>query len=405
MKDSLRAQFNAGWSDSFYRRFRRDLTRRMGCEIDFTVAETPVFWPIEVRDRFQRAANEIVDLLSDPAFIKSQESEIPDRYKSPGRGKLPNFAQIDFAVSRDENGEIVPRLVELQGFPSLYGFQIQLADVWATHLAMRRDMPDSWRLFLSGKDRYQALATLQRAIVGEHDPEEVVLLDIAPQQQKTYPDFEVTQRWWGVDPVSPHELKRDGKRFFREKDGRTIPVRRFYHRIVLDELESSETELPFRFDEELDVEWAPHPEWWFLWSKHSMLDLRHPCAPSTRRLSDIETIPDDLTNYVLKPLYSFAGLGVNVEPTHADIAKVAGHPGWVLQEKVDYVPAFHTPKGDGVKVEVRMMFVRPDGDEKMTLLLNLVRLSRGKMMGVDFNRDLDWTGASVGIWPEDPPGP
>ncbi len=403
MKESLRAQFNAGWSPPDHKRFMRELTRRMGCDVDFTIAETPVFWPVDVRNRFSAAADDIVALLSDPAFVRSQECEIPERYRSPGRGALPNFAQIDFAVSRDQEGQFVPRLVELQGFPSLYGFQIQLADVWATELARRRDMPDAWRLFLSGKDRYQAFALLQRAIVGDHDPEEVVLLDLDPHHQKTYPDFAVTQRWWGVDPVAPHELKRDGKKLYRVKDGKTIRVRRFYHRIVLDELESTQTQMPFRFDEELDVEWAPHPEWWFLWSKQSMLHLDHPCVPTTTRLDHLQETPDDLSGYVLKPLYSFAGLGVNVDPTHADLAKVAGHPGWVLQEKVDYTPAFQSPHGDGVKVEVRMMFVRPDGDEKMTLLLNLVRLSRGKMMGVDFNRNLDWTGASVGIWPEDPP--
>ena len=399
----MRDRFNAGWSESLYRRFRADLERRLGCEVPFPVAETPVFWGLDARDRFADAANEIVALLKTPEFIASQESEVPDLYRSPGRGRLPNFAQVDFAVSRNERGEFVPRLVELQGFPSLFGFQTQLADVWATQLAARHDMPQSWRLFFGGLDRANALALLQRAIVGDHDPDEVVLLDLDPKNQKTYPDFEVTQRWWGVDPLAPQELKRDGKRFFRRKNGKTIPVKRFYHRIVLDELERTRAEMPFRLDEELDVEWAPHPEWWFLWSKQSLLHLDHPSVPKTTRLCDVDVIPDDLSGYVLKPLYSFAGLGVNVEPTRAEVELVKGHPGWVLQEKLDYTNAFKTPKGDDVKVEVRMMFVRPDDAEELTLLLNLVRLSRGKMMGVDFNQDLDWTGSSVAMWAEDPP--
>ena len=95
------------------------------------------------------------------------------------------------------------------------------------------------------------------------------------------------------------------------------------------------------------------------------------------------------------------GAGVNIEPTAADVAAVpaAERANWVLQEKFEYAPAFESVEGDEVKVEVRMMFLRPDGHDKMTLLLNLVRLSRGKMMGVDYNKDLSWTGASVALSP------
>jgi hypothetical protein len=401
MDPDLRQRFNAVWSEDLSRTVGADLERRLGCPVPFPVAETPVFLTEAVRDRFARAACEIVDLLSDPQFIADHEDAVPHAYRSPGRGILPQLAVVDLAVTRDADGTLVPRVVELQGFPSLYGFQLLLADVWATHLASIGGLPDRWRLFFSGMDRYRGMALVRRALVGDHDPEQVVLLDIDPGTQKTYPDFLVTRRWWGVDAICPTELKRDGPRLFRVKEGRTIPVRRIYHRLVVDELERQVLELPFRFDEELDVQWAPHPEWWWIWSKRSLLALDHPAVPPTRLLSELEEIPDDLSGWVLKPLFSFAGGGVNVEPTPADVQAVpeSERSQWVLQNKIDYAPALESPEGHGVKVELRLMFVRPDDHDRMTLLLNLVRLSRGKMMGVDYNQDLSWTGASVGLWP------
>jgi hypothetical protein len=400
MDPDLRQRFNAAWSDELHRTVRADLERRLGQPIPFPVAETPVFLTADLRDRFARASNEIMDLLSDPQFISAHTDAIPAEYRTPGRGHLPQLATIDFAIARAEDGTLVPRLVELQGFPSLFGFQLLLADVWATHLATMPGLPESWRLFFSGVDRYRGMALVRQALVAGHDPEQVILLDLEPDQQKTFPDFLVTRLWWGVDPVCPTELKRDGRRLFRVKEGRTIPVRRIYYRIVIDELERSPISLPFRFDEEIDVEWTPHPEWWWIWSKLSMLSLDHPSVPKTHLLSELEALPEDLSKWVLKPLWSFAGAGVNVDPTPADVAAVPAdlRSAWVLQEKVDYAPAFQTVDGDDVKLEMRMMYVRPDDHERMTLLLNLMRLSRGKMMGVDYNKDLAWTGASVALW-------
>jgi hypothetical protein len=401
MDPDLRQRFNAAWSDELHHTVRADLERRLGRTIPFPVAETPVFLTEDLRDRFARAADEIMDLLSDPRFIADHTDAIPAEYATPGRPHLPQLATIDFAICRDEDGTLVPRVVELQGFPSLFGFQLLLADVWATHLATLPGLPEGWRLFFSGMDRYRGMALVRQALVARHDPEQVILLDLEPDRQKTVPDFLVTRRWWGVDPVCPSELKRDGRRLFRVKEGRTIPVRRIYYRIVIDELEQSPIDLPFRFDEELEVEWAPHPEWWWIWSKLSMLSLDHPAVPKTWLLSEMDALPDDLSGWVLKPLWSFAGAGVNVDPTPEDVAAVpAGmRSAWVLQEKIEYAPAFRSVDGDDVKVEMRMMYVRPDDHERMTLLLNLMRLSRGKMMGVDYNKDLSWTGASVGLWP------
>ena len=230
-----------------------------------------------------------------------------------------------------------------------------------------------------------------------------MLLDLDVHFQKTYPDFAAIRHWFGIDHVAPRDLIRDGDKLYRDAGGQRIRVKRIFQRIVMDELEKKRADLPFRWDEAMDVEWAPHPAWYYLWSKSSLLDIDHRAVPRTVQLSQLEAFPDDLENYVLKPLYSFAGSGVNIDPTRADVEAVpeAERDGWVLQERVEYAPRLMMPDGNGVKAEIRMMFVRPDAHEEMTLLHNLVRLSRGKMIGVDHNKDLPWTGASVAIWPFD----
>ncbi|MHC4224028.1 MAG: ATP-grasp domain-containing protein [Planctomycetota bacterium] len=401
MDAELRARFNAGWTPELARRVREDLKRRLGSALPFPIAETPLFLGEELRERFVGAADGIMEQLVSPGFIAEAQADVPEEFRGPGVGRLPQLAVIDFAVVRDADGNLAPRVVELQAFPSLYAFQIALADVWATHLATMPGMPTSWRLFFSGMDRYRALGILRETLVGDHDPEEVCLLDYDPENQKTIPDFAATRHWFGIDPICITDLVREGRKLYRVKEGRTIPVRRIYHRVVFDELEQTDITLPFDLREEIDVEWVPHPAWWFLWSKASMLRLDHPAVPRTVRISELQEIPDDLDRWVLKPLYSFAGGGVNVEPTRADVEAVpeSERSNWVLQEMVDYTEAFRSAEGFGVKVEIRMMYVRPDAADEMTLLLNLVRLSRGKMMGVDYNKDLTWTGASVGVFP------
>ncbi len=176
-------------------------------------------------------------------------------------------------------------------------------------------------------------------------------------------------------------------------------MRRIYNRVVFDELIQKGTQLPFDYREELDVEWAPHPNWYWVWSKYSLPFLKHPSVPRATFLSDLERIPDDLSSYVLKPLFSFAGGGVNIEPTRADVEAVpaADRHAWCLQEKIEYEPALRAVDGGGVKIEIRLMFLRPDDEPKPILAQNLVRLSRGKMLGVDFNKQFTWVGSSVAL--------
>jgi hypothetical protein len=207
----------------------------------------------------------------------------------------------------------------------------------------------------------------------------------------------------GIDAVCPTALVRENNKLYRRVDGRLVQVKRIFNRVVFDELEHKKIRLPFGYTEDLDVTWCSHPNWYWVWSKYTLPYVDHPAVPRARYLSDLDKVPEDLDRYVLKPLFSFAGSGVKVDPTPADIAAIpeSERSNWLLQEKIVYEPALKMPDGNGVKAEVRMMFLRGPDEAVPELVLNLVRLSRGKMLGVDQNRDLTWVGGSVGIWPVD----
>lgn len=401
MDQSLRRIFNKNFSDKVYNDFVHGLESRLNCKFGFRFAETPVFLPADFRAKLATAAREIVQQLSEPARIVKMERDLPARYNTPRRTALPGVAIVDFAVTQNANGELIPRVVELQGFPSLFALTSAHATAWAGHCTAMPGMPATWTSYFSGLNEETYVQLLKKSVTGGHDPANVILADLDPQHQKTNSDFFATQQLTGVEAVCPTTLVRDGRKLLRIRDGRKIEVRRIYHRIVFDELEKCGAKLPYRYDEELDVEWFPHPAWYFLWSKSSMVHLDHPAVPRTFRLSDLKQIPANLDQYVLKPFHSFAGGGVNVDPTEKDIYNIpdAERENWCLQEKVTYAPVIEAADGGGVKVEVRTMFLRPDDTDKFTLATNLCRLSRGKMLGVDFNKNFTWVGGSVGIWP------
>lgn len=403
MEPSFRQAYNRAFSPELYRRYLSKLEARMGHTIPFRVAETPLFLPRAFREQLARYAREIVDQLCAPELIAQTSKAIPPELNVPRQDELSSCIQVDFAVTRDEQGEWTGRLVELQGFPSLYALIPIQAEILAEELQAIPGLHRAWTTLFNHMSMDAYTARLRGALLHGHDPDSVVLLDLDPSSQKTYPDFLATQMMTGIDPICPTSLQREGRRLFRIKNGKRIQVERIFNRIVFDELEHKKTPLPFRFSDDLDVSWCPHPNWYWIWSKYTLPFLDHPAIPQARFLSNIHELPDDLENYVLKPLFSFAGTGVIVDVTRAHIDAIPEEQrnGWMLQKKITYADALTTPDGHGVKAEIRMMFLRSPGSLQPELTLDLVRLSRGKMLGVDHNKDLDWVGGSVGIWPED----
>jgi hypothetical protein len=401
MDPALRRAYNAAYTDATYQRYMSRLEGLLGCHIPFRVAETPLFIPADLREYLARAAREIVAQISQESLISRMKSAIPASLDVPRMDHLPNCVQVDFAVVRGQDGRLQGRVVELQAFPSLYALMVVQSDVMAETLREIPGMPKDWSIYFGGLDRDTFVARLKKAVLGGEDPESVVLLDLNPPAQKTYPDFVANKMLTGIDAVCPTTLVKEGKKLFREVNGKKVQVRRIYNRIVFDELEVKGYSLPFRYTDDLDVTWLSHPNWYWTWSKFTLPFIDHPAVPKARYLSDLTEIPEDLSGYVLKPLFSFAGSGVNVDPTRADVEAVpaAQRDKWILQEKITYEPALLMPDGAGVKAEVRMMFLRAPDEPKPELVLNLVRLSRGKMLGVDQNKNLTWVGGTVGMWP------
>jgi hypothetical protein len=403
MHPAFRAAYNSAFTPELARRQAEDLARRAGAEAGFRLAETPVFLTRELEERLVSASHGILAQISRPEALARLRRFVPEEWDAPGMDALPTLAQVDLAVTRGADGSLEPKLIELQGFPSLSAFEVLQADAWAAALEGIPGLPGGgWSPFFSGLSREGFLDLLRKTIVGGRDPETVVLLELRPARQKTFVDFEATRLLTGVETVCATEVEKEGRKLFRRKGGRRIPIERIYNRIVFDELSRSGETLPFDFRDDLDVEWTPHPNWFWAWSKAALPLLEHPAAPRARTLDTLDSLPGDLeTGWVLKPLFSFAGGGVNVDPTAADVARVpAGERGaWCLQEKIRYEPCLTAADGGGVKVEIRMMFFRPDDAPSFTLGLNLCRLSRGRMLGVDFNKDFTWVGSSVAIRP------
>ena len=395
MIPALRAAFNESFRPETYQRFLESLAAGTGAPIAFRVSETPCFFPKALLDRMTEYGRELVLQLVDNAeYRRASDVTVPPRYNVANESPRPMFLQVDFGLVRDANGELEPKLVELQAFPSLYGYQPVLAKQYIESYRLS----DGLEIYLGGYDHggYQEL--MRQVIVGGHDPENVILLEIHPEKQKTFCDFLVTQHDLGIAIVDILKLKKRGRRLYYESAGREIPVHRIYNRCIMDELERSHIELPFDITEPLDVEWAGHPNWYYRISKFSIPYLAHRCVPKTWLLDQNSTVPPDSENYVLKPLYSFAGAGIKFQPTQADVnaipAEQRSH--YILQERMRFEPVIATPHGM-TQAEIRIMYVWPEGGE-LTPVLPLLRMGRGMMMGVDHNRNLEWVGGSAALW-------
>jgi hypothetical protein len=399
MIPSLRSAFNASYKPEKYPQLLRTLEERCGVPIGFRVSETPGFLPHALITQMAESGKELIHQLVDsPDYRKKSEESIPPEFHAPNESPHPMFIQVDFGLVRDALGALQPKLVELQAFPSLYGYQTVLAQSYIEAYSLNRGIyaqNGGLNFYLGGLtgDSYQAL--LRKAVVGNCDPANVILMEVDPEEQKTLPDFRVTEKMLGIRTVDIAKIQKSGRALYWDDGGKRIPIRRIYNRAIVDELERKGVKLGFDFRDDLDVEWAGHPNWYFRISKFSIPFLKHTTVPRTWFLDQMDRIPDDLENFALKPLYSFAGLGVIIGPTKADIDAVpADKRGqYILQERLHFTPVIETPFGV-TQMEVRVMYVWVD---ELTPVLTILRTGRGLMMGVDHNKNMEWVGASAGL--------
>ena len=392
MIPSYRHAFNSNFTPEKYEQLRREMTARCGMEVPFALCETPCFFPNALVERMGEDGKALIrQLVENPEYRAHSEASIPAKFRVANESPHPMFIQVDFGLVRDSAGELQPKLVELQAFPSLYAYQPVLAQAYIDVFGLDAQL----RYFLSGLDSTSYQQLLQNAIVAGHDPANVVLMEVHPEEQKTRPDFLLTEKLLGIRTVCITKIRKEGRRLFYEDAGKRVPIERIYNRTIVDELERKGVALPFDFRDELDVEWAGHPNWYFRISKYSIPHLKHPSVPRTWFLDQLPEVPADLENFVLKPLYSFAGLGVVIAPTRAAIDDIPAtkRSEYILQERLNFTPVVETPHG-ATRVELRIMYVWL---RELVPVLTIVRMGRGLMMGVDHNKNMKWVGSSAAL--------
>ena len=406
MIEPYRGDFNARFTAERYAELLRKLDEQVGMHVEFRVAETPCFFAPELMERMVQAGVELTaQLLGNARYMAESRAAIPAEYCVPGLlmdgDAHPHFMTVDFGLVRDAGGELQPKLVEMQAFPSIFGYQPMLAKTYIEVYGLDRGLT----YLFGGMEEEAYWALMREVIVGEHAPENVVLAAVEPQTQKALPDFVMHEKALGIKTVDVARLVKEGSRLFYRDDrrGKLVPVERMYNRVIVDEVVRKNVVLPFDYRDDVQVEWAEHPNWYFQVSKSSVAHLRHETVPAAVFLDEWmagmgrERLPEDRGQWVLKPLDSFAGKGIQVAPTDYEIAAIPAKERhqYLLQERVKFEPVVRTPEGM-TQAEIRILYVWPDGGA-MTPMTSLVRMGRGAMMGVDHHRDTTWVGGSVGL--------
>ena len=403
MLQPFRKEFNERqFSPQRYATLLARLNERTRTTIDFRVCETPCFFSRELVERIADTGRILThQLIDSPEYMRASDAAIPDRFRVPNDNPRPNFMTADFGLVRGEDGQLHPKLVELQAFPSIFGYQDVLCEEYIRIYGLDRQL--DWRFGGLDGDGYWKL--MGRTIVGDHDPENVVLTEVEPESQKTRPDFNVYEDKLGITTVDIAKLKKEGNRLFYQRRGKWVPIERIYNRAIVDEIERKKIQPAFDYRDDLQVEWAGQPNWYFRISKFSLPYLDHESVPSCVFLDEWfdgkrDGIPEDREKLLLKPLYSFAGKGIQFAPTDGDLNAIprAERHDYLLQERMKFEPVIATPHG-ATQAEIRVLYVWPEGAPEMLPVMSLVRLGRGLMMGVDHNRNQEWVGGSAALFP------
>jgi hypothetical protein len=398
MVPALRKQYNEQFSEEQYRKFIDALENVYPGQLDFRVAETPVFVPKAFTEKMIAACDHIIDVIQQPDYLRQSRNAIPAHLNVPGEDAHPHCVAFDFGVCFNEAGELEPQLIELQGFPSLFAWEVILPEVHSNFFWT----PENHSVYLNKFDRNSYVALLGKLIIGDARREEVILLEILPEQQKTRVDFYATEDLIGIKTVCLTKLIVEGRQLYYENKGKKTRIRRIYNRVIFDDLFRQPEDIQQKgkiFQQELDVQWVPHPNWFYKLSKYTMPFISHPFVPHTKFLNE-GTLPDDLENYVVKPLFSFAGQGVIIDVTKDEIEKIPDPENWIIQRKVNYAPVITTPD-EPAKAEIRIFYFWPEGAKRPVPANNLARLSKGKMIGVRYNKDREWVGGTFCLFEQD----
>lgn len=398
MIQSIRTLYNSNFTDAKYKAFLKDIHAQFKYVPPFKIAETPIFIDKFLKEKLINACNEVMQVINQPNFKElTQGAFFNPKTIVPNEDAQSKFIQLDFGICYDENGNLTPKLIELQGFPSLYLFQRLLGKMYKKHFG--DVIPTNYSQFVTGITDEEYLQILRDEIVGDTNPKQVVLLEIEPEKQATAIDFFATHKALGIQVLCISKIIKHGRELFYINElGKKVQILKIYNRIIFDELfQRTDLKREFDFQDEVDVEWIGHPNWFYRISKFTMPLLKGDFVPKSYYLNELKSIPTDLENYVLKPLYSFAGAGVQIHVTQPMIDAITDKQNYLLQEKVAYASVIET-LDEPAKCEVRMMLVHNSKTKKTEIVSNLVRLSKGEMVGVKYNKDKTWVGGSTAFF-------
>lgn len=396
MVPNIRQAFNQQFTKEKYEAFIKDLHNVYPGHLEFRVAETPVFIPKDFTQKMLSACESIIDVITQEDYYQKSERAIPLPIRVPNEDAYPHFIAFDFGICTNEKSELEPQLIEMQGFPTMFAFQVLLEEVFKKHF----NVPHNFSPFLNGFTKQSYIELLRTIIVGDCPTENVILLEVFPEKQKTRIDFLCTETYLGIKTVSLTDVIQEGKQLYYRNNGTKTLIKRIYNRLIFDDLFQQPQEVQEKgklFQQELDVEWIPHPNWFYRLSKFTLPFIQHPYVPETRFLNEVTSLPQDLENYVVKPLFSFAGQGVIIDVTKEDIEKIKDPENWILQRKVTYADVIETPD-EPAKTEIRIFYFWEPGAQRPVATNNLARLSKGKMIGVRYNKDKEWVGGTFALF-------
>ncbi len=396
MQKDLRKKFNDNFTEVKYEQYMQKVEALEPGALDFRNAETPLFIPKEFKNKMLESCEDIIDVIVAPNFKELTERSIPKNLQVPNEDDHAQFIVFDFGICRNESGELEPQLIEMQGFPTLFAFQAAHSELTAEYA----EMPDNYSPYLNGYDKQSYLQLLKEIIVGDIPKENVILLEIFPIKQKTRIDFYCTEHELGIKTVCLTELIADGDKLYYHLNGVKTEIKRIYNRLIFDDLQQQEA-LSNTVDltKKYDVEWVPHPNWFYRISKFTLPFIQNKYVPDTFFLNEVKE-PLSLNDYVLKPLFSFAGMGVVIDVTQEDIDNIKDPENWILQKKVHYDPIILTPD-EPAKAEIRLFYFWKNDWKRPVAVHNLARLSKGKMIGTRYNKDKKWVGGNVAFFEKD----
>ena len=394
MIPSYRTLFNSQFTEEKYQQLNDSITADFNHKITFRIGESPFFLSEELKKQLLDGCQDVISFIQQDNFKELTNKALELNRKVPNEDNHTTFLAVDFGIC-EEDGKVIPKLIEVQGFPSLFNFQSQLSKKFHQLNPFLSELT----CFFNGLNDDSYLKLIDEVICNNFPKENVILLEIEPEKQNTKIDFYYCRRDIGIPVVCVTELIQKGTKLYYTNDkGVEIQVKRIYNRVIFDELDlRTDLHLNFDFSSDIDVEWAGHPNWFFRISKFILPYLKGPYFIETTLLSELKEVPTDLENYVLKPLFSFSGTGVIFNIQKGDIEAVKEKDLYILQKKVHYIPIIQSPDGK-VKAEVRILFVWPKDAKDPIPVTNLVRMSRGEMIGVKFNKDKDWVVGTIGMF-------